>query len=72
MSGWQPTKGKAAAIGGVGAGSMASRREHTRAVKKHPACPREAQEAHGRIGRWFVQRWIAMLNAQRLSLSAAV
>jgi len=54
MSGWQATKGKAAAIGGVGAGSMASRREHTRAVKKHPTSPREAQEAHGRIGCWFV------------------
>jgi hypothetical protein len=44
MSGWQPTKGKAAAIGGVQHRPDDEPAQKTRAVKKHPTHPREDSE----------------------------
>jgi hypothetical protein len=51
MSGWQPTKGTAAAIGGVHTSSMTSRCKNACCEKASNTPERRPEKAHGRIGR---------------------
>jgi len=68
MSGWQPTKGKAAAIGGVQHWFDDDPAQKNACCEKASDTPeRRPQEAHGRIGRSRVR----LSNGHRLCLSAA-